>query len=164
MMIHDFDMARFLAGREVTQVYAKAYCHDPEIQKAGDVDTAVCILTFDDGTIASIENSRFAPYGYDQRIEVLGAHGNVSSANRHQNEVTLSTKDAVLRDPPLNFFLERYMDAYVAEMKSFVEACTEGSDVEVGIVDGQEALRLAYAAKLSMEQDRPVYMEHLEIN
>jgi len=90
--IHDFDMARFLVGAEVEEVYTRAAVRvDPAIGAAGDVDTAVVVLTFANGVIATIDNSRRAVYGYDQRVEALGSGGGISTANVYPNEVTVST-------------------------------------------------------------------------
>jgi myo-inositol 2-dehydrogenase/D-chiro-inositol 1-dehydrogenase len=157
MTIHDFDMARFLVGAEVDEVYAMAQSVNPEIAAAGDIDTAVVLLRFQNGVIAYIENSREAAYGYDQRVEVLGSKGSASCDNNYANTVVVSTKHAVQRDVPLHFFLERYMDAYVAEMETFIRVCNdESATVPVDGNDGREALLLAMAANKSLAENRPV--------
>ncbi|RLN57743.1 hypothetical protein BBJ29_005700 [Phytophthora kernoviae] len=161
MTIHDFDMARFLVGDEVDEVYAMAQSVNPDIAAAGDIDTAVVLLKFRNGVICYIENSREAAYGYDQRVEALGSKGSVACDNKHANQVVVSTGENVRRDLPLHFFLERYMDAYVAEMEAFIRVCTEGAPVPAGGDDGREALLLALAANKSLAENRPVKVEEL---
>ncbi|KAG7376835.1 hypothetical protein PHYPSEUDO_012680 [Phytophthora pseudosyringae] len=161
MTIHDFDMARFLVGDEVDEVYAMAQSVNPDIAAAGDIDTAVVLLKFRNGVICYIENSREAAYGYDQRVEALGSKGSVACDNKHSNEVVVSTSDSVRRDLPLHFFLERYMDAYVAEMEAFIRVCTTGAPVPVGGDAGREALLLALAANKSLAENSPVKVDEL---
>ncbi|KAG2787724.1 Myo-inositol 2-dehydrogenase [Phytophthora cactorum] len=161
MTIHDFDMARFLVGDEVDEVYTMAKSVNPDIATAGDIDTAVVLLKFRNGVICYIENSREAAYGYDQRVEVLGSKGSVACDNNHANQVVVSTGQSVRRDLPLHFFLERYMDAYVGEMEAFIRVCTTGAPVPVGGDDGREALLLALAANKSLAENRPVKVDEL---
>ncbi|RLN94722.1 hypothetical protein BBJ28_00009871, partial [Nothophytophthora sp. Chile5] len=164
MTIHDFDMARFLVGDEVDEVFAMAQSVNPDIAAARDIDTAVVLLKFRNGVICYIENSREAAYGYDQRVEVLGSKGSVACDNKHANQVVVSTSESVRRDLPLHFFLERYMDAYVAEMEAFIRVCTtEGATVPVGGDDGREALLLALAANKSLAENRPVKVDELRV-
>jgi myo-inositol 2-dehydrogenase/D-chiro-inositol 1-dehydrogenase len=162
MTIHDFDMARFLVGDEVDEVFAMAQSVNADIAAAGDVDTAVVLLKFRNGVLCYIENSREAAYGYDQRVEALGSKGSVACDNKHSNQVVVSTSESVRRDLPLHFFLERYMDAYVAEMEAFIRVCTtDGASVPVGGEDGREALLLALAANKSLAENRPVKVDEL---
>lgn len=159
MTIHDFDMARFLVGTDdaVDEVFAMAQSVDPAIAAVGDIDTAVVLLRFTSGVICYIENSREAAYGYDQRVEVLGSKGSAACDNSYANSVVVSTRTAVQRDVPLHFFLERYADAYVAEMEAFIRACSsDAATVPVGGADGREALLLALAANKSLRENRPV--------
>jgi myo-inositol 2-dehydrogenase/D-chiro-inositol 1-dehydrogenase len=117
MTIHDFDMARFLCGSEVTEVHAYgAVLVDPEIGKAGDIDTAVISLKFANGALGIIENSRKAVYGYDQRVEVFGAKGTAMADNNTPTSMVVLNESGTIRDKPLYFFLERYEEAFVAEM------------------------------------------------
>jgi myo-inositol 2-dehydrogenase/D-chiro-inositol 1-dehydrogenase len=110
MTIHDFDMARFLIGSEVREVFTTAGVRvDPEIGAAGDVDTAVIVLRFENGVIGTIDNCRKAPYGYDQRVEVLGSKGSIATENCYPNAAVVSTAESVRRDLPLNFFMDRYL-------------------------------------------------------
>lgn len=150
MMIHDLDMARFLVGSEVTSVYARGAVRiSTEIGAAGDVDTATVMLTFANGALGTIENSRQAVYGYDQRVEVLGSRGGISTANVHPNQVTISTAASIQRDLPLNFFMERYAESYVLEIQAFVDALLAGHRPSPTGADGRIALRLALAARRS---------------
>ncbi len=113
MMIHDFDMARFLLGEEPVEVYAVgSSLVDPGIGAAGDVDTAAVLMRTGTGKIAQISNSRRATYGYDQRIEVHGAGGMQRAGNIHETSVEVATGKGFRADPVQNFFLERYAAAY----------------------------------------------------
>lgn len=157
MMIHDFDMARFLVGEEFVRLHAVgAALVDPAIGAAGDVDTAAVILTTASGRICQISNSRRAAYGYDQRIEVHGAQGMLRAENQLETTVEIATTDGFRRDPAQHFFLERYEAAYRAEMRRFVQAVTEGVAPDPGIMDGLQAQILADAASRSRETGQPV--------
>ena len=157
MMIHDFDLARFLTGGEVTEVYAQgAVLVDPVFARYGDVDTAVVTLKFDSGAIGVIDNSRSAVYGYDQRVEVFGSRGSAAAANEYPNTVEVSTAGGVSRDKPLHFFLERYREAYREELDRFVRSILRGEPVAVDGEDGLKAELIALAAKLSHQTGRPV--------
>ncbi len=157
MTIHDFDMVRFLAGAEVEEVYTMADCRiDPQIGAAGDVDTAVIMLRFVNRVIATIENSRQAVYGYDQRVEAFGSEGSISTDNVYPNSATVSTASAVRRDLPLRFFLERYTESYVNELTAFVSAVASGSPSPVGVADGRAPVVLGEAALRSYHEKRPV--------
>lgn len=150
MAIHDFDMVRYLTGSEVTEVSAFGACLvDPEIGKAGDVDTCTIMLRFENGALGVIDNSRQAVYGYDQRIEVFGSKGCVTADNETANNTTLYTADAVTCEKPLWFFLERYNDAYIDEAQSFVDACLNDHVPLVGVNDGLQPVLIGLAAKES---------------
>ena len=160
MMIHDFDMARFLTGSEPTEIYVQAAVRvDPAIGEAGDVDTAVVLMRFANGAIVTIDNSRRAVYGYDQRVEAFGSAGAIQSGNVYPNTAVLSTADSVRRDLPLNFFMQRYLDAYAAEVESFVDAVANDKPVAVSGDDGRAAFAMAVAAKRSLESGQPVRIE-----
>lgn len=162
MTIHDFDMARFLIGNEVEEVYAAAgVMVDPEIGRAGDIDTAVITLRFKNGVIGTIDNSRQAAYGYDQRVEVLGSKGSVATANCYPNQTIISSATGVRRDLPLNFFMERYADSFVAEMKSFIEAVAEDQPTAVSGGDARMPVVMAMAAMRSHQEHRPVKLEEV---
>jgi myo-inositol 2-dehydrogenase/D-chiro-inositol 1-dehydrogenase len=157
MMIHDIDMARFLLGEEPVSVYATASALvDPAIGAAGDVDTAVCVLKTASGRIAQISNSRRAAYGYDQRIEAHGAKGMLAAGNRTATTVTAATAQGYATDPALPFFLERYAEAYRAEMASFVKALRSGAAPTPSGEDGLKAQILADAATESATTGLPV--------
>lgn len=157
MTIHDFDMARFLIGDEVTEVYAAAGVRvDPEIGKAGDVDTAVVTLQFANGVIGTIDNCRKAPYGYDQRVEVLGSAGSIATENCYPNRAVISTAESVRRDLPLNFFMDRYLDSFANELRAFVEAIVNDRPAPVTGADGRAPVVMALAARKSYEEGRPV--------
>ena len=160
MMIHDLDMARFLLGEEPVEVFATGSCVvDPEIGAAGDIDTAVATLKTASGKICVINNSRRATYGYDQRIEVHGANGMLKAANNLENLVEVAGTDGFTSAPNKHFFLERYADAYRAEMVAFIAALDAGSSPTPGIKDGVAAQRLADAAAKSIETGRPVRLD-----
>jgi myo-inositol 2-dehydrogenase/D-chiro-inositol 1-dehydrogenase len=162
MMIHDFDMARFLVGSEVVEVYTQAAVRiDPRIGQAGDVDTAMVMLTFADGTIGTIENSRRAVYGYDQRVEVLGSKGGISTANLYANAVTFSSASTVYRDLPLNFFMDRYTASYTNEMQTFIAAVVKNTAPQPTGLDGRMSVAVGLAAKKSLQEKRPVKLSEI---
>ena len=156
MMIHDFDMARWLLGEEPVEVFASASCLvEPEIGAVGDVDTAAVTLRTAGGALAVITNSRRAVYGYDQRIEVLGSEGMLQAGNHTPTTVETSTAEAVSRDKPLFFFLERYAEAYRVELDHFIDSLDQGTVPAVGAQDGRMALVLAEAALESWRLGAP---------
>ena len=160
MAIHDFDMARFLTGDEVEEVYAAGAVRcDPEIGKAGDIDTAVTMLRFRSGVLATIDNSRRAVYGYDQRVEAFGSGGAIRTENRHPSTAVVADAAGVRRDLPLNFFMERYRESYLAEMVAFIDAAQQGLPAPVSGQDGKAAVHLALAARRSLEANRPIRVE-----
>ena len=157
MTIHDFDMARFLCGSEVTEVHAYgAVLVDPEIGKAGDIDTAVISLKFANGALGIIENSRKAVYGYDQRVEVFGAKGTAMADNNTPTSMVVLNESGTIRDKPLYFFLERYKTAFVAEMQAFVDAIREDKPTLVSGKDGLVPVLIALAAQESLKTGKPV--------
>ena len=163
MTIHDFDMARFLIGSEVEEVYAAAGALvDRAIGEAGDVDTAVTVLTFANGVIGTIDNSRRAVYGYDQRAEVLGSAGMVSTGNNFPHTPVISTEQCVRRDLPLHFFVERYRDSYRAEMTAFVDAVLDDTPTPVSGHDGRIPVVMGLAAGRSYAENRPVRLAEVE--
>ena len=157
MTIHDFDMARFLSSSEVTEVHAYgAVLVDPEIGKAGDIDTAVISLKFANGALGIIENSRKAVYGYDQRVEVFGAKGTAMADNNTPTSMIVLNESGTIRDKPLYFFLERYKTAFVSEMQAFVDAIREDKPTLVSGKDGLVPVLIAMAAKESLKTGKPV--------
>lgn len=162
MMIHDFDMANFIMGEAPVSVSAVGTSVvDPAIGAAGDVDTAAVTLTYADGRIAVIKNSRRAVYGYDQRVEVLGSEGLLQAQNVLEHTLVKSTTDGVTSAKPTYFFLERYMPAYKAEWAAFVEAVKGKSDMPVDLHDGVAALAMAEAATQSAKTGQPVAMANI---
>jgi myo-inositol 2-dehydrogenase/D-chiro-inositol 1-dehydrogenase len=157
MMIHDFDMAMWVMGAVPARVTAVGTSIvDPAIGAAGDVDTAVVTLHFADGRLAVIKNSRRAVYGYDQRLELLGAEGLLSAGNMIENTVSKATTAGVTSAKPEFFFLERYMRAYSAEWDAFVQAVLNGATLPVSLQDGINALALAEAATRSAQTGETV--------
>ena len=157
MMIHDFDMTNFIMGETPVSISASGACLvDPEIGRVGDIDTAVVTLSYADGKLAVIKNSRRAAYGYDQRLELLGADGLLQAQNMLENTVVKSTGQGVISAKPTYFFIERYMPAYKAEWAAFVAAVQEGNDMPVSLQDGVQALAMAEAAQRSFDSSRPV--------
>jgi myo-inositol 2-dehydrogenase/D-chiro-inositol 1-dehydrogenase len=162
MTIHDFDMARFLLG-EVVEVYASAgVMVDSAIGEAGDVDTAVITLRFVSGAIGTIDNSRKAVYGYDQRVEVFGSQGSASSANLYADAVTISNASSVQRGLPLNFFMDRYIPSYQMELSEFVESIVQDKQPPVTGQDARVPVVMAKAALLSYRENRPVKLAEIK--
>ncbi|MCW6511033.1 inositol 2-dehydrogenase [Lichenifustis flavocetrariae] len=157
MMIHDFDMARFLLGEEPVDVQAfGSSLVDPAIGKAGDVDTAVVQMRTASGKLCQISNSRRATYGYDQRIEVHGSKGMLRAGNMHKTTVELATGAGLTIDPVQDFFLQRYAEAYRLELGAFVDALSGGAKPSPSGIDGLRAQRLADAATESAKSGKPV--------
>lgn len=163
MTIHDFDMVRFISGEEVTEVYAAGgVTVDPAIGEAGDIDTAVVTLRLESGALAVIDNCRRASYGYDQRLEAFGSKGQVAISNDTASSAVVSDASGVTAEKPLYFFLERYMQAYAAEVEAFVAAVRDDAPVPVGIDAGLQSVLIGVAAKKSLELGRPVKISEIE--
>jgi len=163
MTIHDFDMARFLIGEDVEEVFAAGAVRvDPAIGEAGDLDTALVTLKFASGVLGVIDNSRRAVYGYDQRVEVLGSAGGATVSNNHPNTAIISDAATVHRDLPLNFFMDRYLDSFMTEMRDFVDAVLDDKPTPVTGTDGRAAVALGIAARRSYDENRPVRLEEIE--
>ena len=157
MAIHDFDMARYLVGSEVEEVFAQANSiSDPIIAEAGDVENALVMLRFANGVIGTISNSRHAVYGYDQRVELLGSAGAISTENIYPNTAIISDAHSVRRDLPLHFFVERYTESFIIEMMAFVDAVLRDEPVPVDGNDGRVPVVIALAAHTSLVEHRPV--------
>lgn len=157
MTIHDFDIAGYLAGDEIQELYATgSTLIDPAIGQAGDLDTALVMLRFAQGALGAIDNSRRAVYGYDQRVEVFGSEGQVVVGNRTSHQAVYSNSQGVHGPLPLYFFLERYQESYLAEMKAFVGSVIEDSPPPVTGRDGRRAVELGLAAWRSYRENRPV--------
>ena len=162
MTIHDFDMARYISGKQVKEVFAKATVKaDPEIGEAGDVDTAIITLTFEDDSMAVIDNCRKAVYGYDQRLEVFGSKGMAQAENNFPNNHKLYTETGVSGDLPLHFFLERYDASYNQEIREFIDALISEAEMPVDGEDGLLSIAIGLAAKKSVKEERPVKIEEI---
>ena len=164
MTIHDFDMARYILGEEPTVVFATgSRLVAPALMNTlGDYDTIAVTMTTASGKQAIVLNSREAVYGYDQRVEAFGSKGMAVSENRRPHEMALSAKDFTDRAAPLlNFFVERYREAFDAEIGSFVESVTTRKPPVVGFEDGRLALVLAEAAVRSIFESRPVKVSEI---
>jgi len=162
MTIHDFDMARFLIGAEVEEIYAQAAITvDPAIGAAGDVDTAIVTLKFANGVLGTIDNCRRASYGYDQRVEVLGSKGAISTTNNYPNAATISDGGSIHRDLPLNFFMDRYTESYALEVAAFVDAVLNGMATPVTGYDGRVPVVMGLAAAKSYQENRPIKLSEI---
>ena len=162
MTIHDFDMVRFLAGCDATEVYVQgANLVDPAIGEAGDVDTAVITLQMENGAIAVIDNCRKAVYGYDQRAEVFGSEGMVAVSNDSQSSAVVSNAEGVTGEKPMFFFLERYMEAYGKEISDFIDAIVNDKETPLNVIDGLKPVLMGLAAQKSLEEHRPVKISEI---
>ena len=163
MMIHDFDMARYLAGAEVTEVHAVgSVLVDPKIGEAGDVDTAVVTLKFENGAVGTIDNSRKAVYGYDQRVEVFGSKGCVKNENDVPNTVVVCDEQRTSSENTYKIMWDRYTGAFVAEIQAFAEAVQQDKEPEVTGMDGLYPVLMAAAATKSLKEGRPVKISEVE--
>jgi myo-inositol 2-dehydrogenase / D-chiro-inositol 1-dehydrogenase len=163
MTIHDFDMARYLTGSEVVEVYARGATRiDPSYDEVGDVDTALVVLTHEDGCITAIDNSRRAAYGYDQRVEVFGSLGMAASENPLRHSGVVRTEEGTRMPALPYFFLERYIPSYLREWQAFVSAVVAGEPTPVGPADARAPLVIGLAAGRSLEERRPVRIEEVD--
>ena len=162
MTIHDFDMARYLIGDEVVEVYAAGGVRvDPKIGEAGDIDTTVITLRFQNGVIGTIDNSREAVYGYDQRVEVFGSKGMVTAANPRTDTVTFSGSEGTRAASPPYFFVERYQPAFLAELQAFFTCIQEDTRPAVTGADGRAPVVMGFAALKSLRENRPVLLSEI---
>ena len=162
MTIHDFDMARYLIGSQVEEVFAAGRVMvDPAIGAAGDIDTAVITLQFANGTLGTIDNSRRAAYGYDQRVEVFGSAGMVCTENNSPHRAVYSDAQGVHAALPLHFFIERYVESYIAEMAAFIRCLQDDTPPPVSGADGRMAVVIGHAAKRSCAGRRPVRLDEI---
>ena len=162
MTIHDFDMARYLIGDEVVEIYATGGVRvDPAIGAAGDIDTAVITLQFKNGVIATIDNSREATYGYDQRVEVFGSKGMVTATNPLRDTVTFTGSKETRAALPPHFFVERYKAAYLSELKAFCACIQDGTPPPVTGEDGRAPVVIGLAALKSLRENRPVLLSEI---
>ncbi|MBI2925317.1 MAG: inositol 2-dehydrogenase [Verrucomicrobia bacterium] len=164
MTIHDFDMVRFLSGSEAEEIYAIGDALvDPAIGQAGDVDTAIVTMRLKNGALATIDNSRKAVYGYDQRVEVFGSAGLAAASNRTPDNHILANADGVHTAKPQYFFLDRYQESYVAEMQAFVDCVLHDRRPPVTGEDGLVPVLMGLAATKSLREERSVKLSELAI-
>ncbi len=162
MTIHDFDMARYLIDSEVDELYAVGDVRiDQKIGEAGDIDTAIITLRFRNGVMATIDNSRKAVYGYDQRVEVFGSKGVATVGNLSTDTVTLTNNTGRLSANPPYFFIERYKDAYLSEIRTFIQCILDDKQPPVSGIDGRAPVVMGYAALKSLRENRPVKLSEI---
>ncbi|KFG94768.1 myo-inositol 2-dehydrogenase [Burkholderia paludis] len=159
MLIHDFDVFRWILGDEAQTLHATGSClTDPAVLAAGDIDSAAVTIRTRHGLLCQINTSRRAAYGYDQRFELLGSGGMLQAGNVRPTEVSAWLPGGIATDAPEPFFLERYRQAYAAEIAHFVDALRDGSPVRTTIDDGLAALELAEAALTSWKTGRVIVL------
>lgn len=155
--IHDFDMARYIMNKKVVEVFAKGLVFmDEAVGVAGDIDTALITLTFEDETYGVIDNSRKAVYGYDQRIEIFGDNGMIQVDNNLYNRNTIFDATGIHQALPLNSFSERYKQSYLKEMQVFIDSLWNGNALPIQATDIIAATQIAYAAQASLHHKKPV--------
>jgi myo-inositol 2-dehydrogenase/D-chiro-inositol 1-dehydrogenase len=163
MTIHDFDMTRFMTGSEVEEVHVLgASLVDPEIGRAGDVDTCIISMRLRNGMLATIDNSRQAVYGYDQRVEIFGSGGMLTVSNRTPENHILVDGAGVHSSKPQHFFLDRYAESYVIELEAFVNSVLHKQPSPVSGRDGLTPVLIGLAAKKSLATGRPVLLSEIE--
>jgi myo-inositol 2-dehydrogenase / D-chiro-inositol 1-dehydrogenase len=159
MLIHDFDIFRWMLDDEAETLHATGSClSDPAIAEAGDIDSTAVTIRTKRGRLCQINTARRAAYGYDQRFELLGSEGMLQAGNVRPTEVTAYSKSAVSNDVPEAFFLERYRAAYALEISHFFDAIQNGTPVRTTVSDGLKALELAEAATRSWREGRIVHL------
>jgi myo-inositol 2-dehydrogenase/D-chiro-inositol 1-dehydrogenase len=162
MTIHDFDMARYVTGSEVVEVFARGAARvDPSVAELGDVDTALVTLVHEDGCLTAIDNSRRAAYGFDQRVEVFGSAGMAASENPPAHSGVVATAAGTAHPPLPYFFLQRYLPSYEREWEAFVAAVQAGTPPLVSSEDARAPLVIGLAAWRSLREGRPVRTEEI---
>ena len=157
MTIHDFDMIRYLTNAEIDEIFAKGKCMvDPNIGNAGDIDTAMINMKLTNGIIASINNSRKAVYGYDQRIEILGSKGSLQVGNQLLHGVNKGTKKGFSSGNPKHFFIDRYADSYKLEMHNFIDSIKGKKVSYPSVNDALKTLEAGLAANKSLLKNKPI--------
>jgi len=162
MASHDFDMARFVTGSEIEEVFVTGTAFDPEARAAGDLDTVVTVLKMKSGAFGTIENSRRCGFGYDQRIEVFGSEGSVSGSNKSPDQVVVSGKSGISSGLPFSFFMDRYTDAYAGVMTAFVDMMMVNTPSPVTGADGRAPIVAGMAAAISAKENRPVRLVEVD--
>ncbi|MEW9612777.1 inositol 2-dehydrogenase [Shinella sp. S4-D37] len=164
MTIHDFDLARFMLDEEPVEVFATgSTLIDPTLRELNDVDSTMVIMRTASGKLCHINNSRAAVYGYDQRVELFGSKGMVISGNRKAHELERFTATTTnVGEPYLNFFIERYEEAFALGLNSFLKCVAENATPDATFEDGEKSLALAEAANLSLAEGR--FVNVAEVN
>jgi myo-inositol 2-dehydrogenase/D-chiro-inositol 1-dehydrogenase len=161
LAIHDFDMVRFQIG-EVEEIYAMgSVLINPELEEFGDIDTDVVVLRFANGAVGTIDNSRKAVYGYDQRLEVFCSNGTAMANNEAETTIVKGNSDGFLSAKPPYFFMQRYAPCYVEEVRQFVECVRDDKPTPTNGEDGRAAVVLGYAAWKSLRENRPVKVSEI---
>jgi myo-inositol 2-dehydrogenase/D-chiro-inositol 1-dehydrogenase len=161
LAIHDFDMVRFQLG-EVVEVYAAGgVLIEPKLTELGDIDTDVVILKFANGAVGTIDNSRKAVYGYDQRLEVFCSNGTAMANNEAETTAVKGNRDGFLSAKPPYFFMQRYAPCYVEEIRQFIECVRDDKSTPTTGLDGRAAVVLGYAAWKSLRENRPVKVSEI---
>jgi myo-inositol 2-dehydrogenase/D-chiro-inositol 1-dehydrogenase len=162
MTSHDFDMARYVTGSDVVEVFARGAVRiTPELVELGDLDTAVVTLVHESGALTAIDNSRQAVYGYDQRVEAFGSSGMAASENPPAHTGLLRTREGTKTPTLPYFFLERYIPSYIRAWDAFVAALRRGLPAPVGAADGRASLTIGLAARRSHREGRPVRIDEI---
>eukprot|EP00177_Eucheuma_denticulatum_P000627 GFKZ01001124.1.p1 GENE.GFKZ01001124.1~~GFKZ01001124.1.p1 ORF type:complete len:390 (-),score=62.33 GFKZ01001124.1:451-1620(-) len=162
MTSHDFDMARFLVGSDIEEISAVAMADNADIAAIGDYDHTIITIKFENGVVGTIDNSRASPLGYDQRANFMGTQGSVQVDNLVPNTCSTADKMGTHEDAPLNFFMERYAEAYVKEMKTFVDVCKHDKPVPCGVEDGRLTIIYGACANLSLKEKRTVKVSEID--
>eukprot|EP00871_Galdieria_phlegrea_P002623 jgi/Galph1/3361/GphlegSOOS_G2031.1 len=160
--IHDFDMARFLMGEDIVEIYATGFAKDPKVAEIGDIDNATCHIKFQSGAVGVIDNARETNYGYDQRAELFGSKGTISIDNDYPNTAQTLSSSGLCSDLPLHFFMERYSAAYLEEMETFIQCIQQDKPVPVGGEEGLIPVVYSEAAKKSYQENRPVRIKEID--
>jgi len=162
MGVHDFDLARWLMGSEVSRVYTEGSCIAfPELKEVGDIDNCVVNLSFVSEAVGNIDMSRNAVYGYDIRTEVLGTEGSLWIGYLQQTPTLVLTRAGVTHDT-VPYFMERFAIAYAEEVREFVRHIVNGTNPTVTGADARAATAIGIAATLSLDEQRPVLLTELE--
>ena len=162
MGVHDFDLARWLMGSEVKRVFSEGECLVyPELREVNDIDNAVISLKFENGSVGAVDLSRNAVYGYDIRTEVMGSEGSLYIGKEQYTPLLVKTRAGITHDT-VPYFMERFKEAYAAEINDFVACLEEDREPEVSSEDGRKATAIGEAATLSVDQGRPVMLSELE--
>jgi myo-inositol 2-dehydrogenase/D-chiro-inositol 1-dehydrogenase len=159
--IHDLDMVRYQMG-EVEEVYANgAVLLNEKLKEFGDIDTGLILLKFANGAMGTIDNSRKAVYGYDQRLEVFCSNGTAMMENEKETTAVKGNRDGFTSAKPPYFFMQRYAPCYVEEVRQFIECVREDKPTPTTGADGKAAVVLGYAAIRSLREKRPVKVSEI---